>query len=119
MSDKNNIYFNAQSNNAFLVMIGAFIRHHRLNQDKSQSQLATESGINRSTLIELEKGKRANMLTLIQILRALHLLSILEVFRVEQHISPLQLAEMEMAKRKRASKIKPGSARVQKNKSDW
>jgi len=118
MSDINNKYIQVLSDSAYLVRMGEFIKHHRLDQNKSQSLLATESGINRSTLIEFEKGKRANLLTFIQLLRALNLLYTLDTFITEQQISPLQLAELEMAKRKRASKIKPASSKL-KNKSDW
>lgn len=118
MFDKSNISFLAQSDAAFLKMIGEFIRYHRLNQNKSQQQLATEAGINRTTLLDFEKGKRANLLTFIELLRALGLLHVLESFRVLPQLSPLQLAELDMAKRKRASKQQPGTS-VKKNTSDW
>lgn len=118
MSDKNSIYSQVLGDTAYLARLGAFIKHHRLDQNKSQSQLALESGINRSTLIEFEKGQRINLITFIQLLRSLNLLYTLDVFVVEQQISPLQLAELEMAKRKRASRLKPDASK-NKPKSDW
>jgi len=89
---------------AILKEIGKFIKHHRLEQNKSQSRLANDAGINRSTLSELEKGNRSNTLTVIQLLRALNLLNVLNSFQVKKQISPLKLAELEQEKRLRASK---------------
>ncbi len=98
----NNIY--SISDPAFMKRIGFFIKHHRLEQDKSQSQLAEEAGINRSTLSQFENGMNSNLLTLIQLLRALKMLHILDTFTVEKQISPLQLARIDKLKRKRAGR---------------
>jgi len=103
-------------NSAIIAMIGAFIKHHRLEQNKTQSQLAEEAGINRSTLVEFEKGKHSNCITLMQLLRALGFLHVMEQFRISQEISPIQLAKLQQSKRKRASKTKRIS---KKSKSDW
>ncbi len=116
MMEKTNINLKAMSDIAIVEVLSTFIKHHRLEQNKSQSQLAEEAGINRSTLIEIEKGKPSNIVTIIQLLRALNLLYVLEQFQVQQQISPIQLAKMEQAKRKRASKNKNTK---EKPKSDW
>lgn len=116
MMDKTNKIWNAASDNAIVDTIGAFIRHHRLEQNKTQSQLAEEAGINRSTLAEFEKGKRSNIITFIQLLRVLNLLYVMEQFKISQQISPIQLAEMEQSKRKRAAKTKKV---IKKSKSNW
>jgi transcriptional regulator with XRE-family HTH domain len=116
MSEKTNIILKNKSDQVLLKLLSSYIRYNRLDQNKTQNQLALEAGINRSTLIEFEKGKRSNLITFIQLLRALDLLHVLNIFRVEQQISPLLLAEMDMAKRKRASKTK---APAKKNKSTW
>ncbi len=105
MTDKHN-KSTSLSDIALLKIIGKFIKHHRLDQNKSQHQLAEEAGINRSTLSEFEQGKRSNTLTLIRLLRSLNQLYILEQFQIEQAFSPLQLAKLEQKKRKRASKEK-------------
>lgn len=104
MMDKNNIC--AASDDAIILYIGSFIKHHRLEQNKTQSLLAKEAGINRSTLVEFEKGMRANMITFIQLLRVLQLLHLLDHFKIITQISPIQLAEMQQKQRKRASKSK-------------
>lgn len=114
--DKSDIKWSMMSDNAIVETIGAFVKHHRLQQNKTQSQLAQEAGINRSTLSEFEKGTRSNIITLIQVLRALHLLHVLQQFQVQQQISPIQLAELEQTKRRRASKTKKNG---KKPKSDW
>ena len=106
MSDMDNNIWKARSDTAIIVNIGSFIRHHRLKQNKSQGQLAEEAGIHRTTLVEFEKGTRANILTFIQLLRALVLLHILEVFSEQYQISPLHLAKLQHSKRERASKKK-------------
>ncbi len=115
--EKTNINWAAMSGTAIVEAIGAFIKHHRLEQNKTQGQLAIDAGINRSTLIEFEQGMRCNFITLIQLLRALNLLYVLQNFEVQRQLSPIQLASLEQAKRKRASGIKKeGKSRP---KSDW
>lgn len=116
MTDINNKYYAPLSDNALLVNMGQFIKHHRLAQNKTQQALATAAGINRTTLSEFEQGKRSNTITLIQLLRALNLLHILQIFEIEDQISPLLLAEMQHKYRKRASK--PNNNSTPKT-SDW
>lgn len=110
MMDINNIYKHALTDEAVIKQLGGFIRHHRLQQNKTQSTLATEAGINRSTLVEFEQGTVVNLITFVRLLRALKLLSVLDAFEIKEEMSPLQLAEMDLTKRKRASKntsVKP------------
>jgi len=114
--DKNNIFWKTTSDIALLKVLGEFIKHHRLEQNKSQFKLAQEAGINRSTLSEFEQGKHSNTLTFIQLLRALNQLYVFEQFKIQTQISPIQLAKLEQKKRKRASKMK---TTFKKLKSDW
>lgn len=106
----------ALSDTAIVAELGAFIKHHRLEQNKTQAQLAEEAGISRSTLVDFEKGMRANIITLVQLLRALRKLNVLNDFEVKLEPSPIQLAELEFSKRKRASK---STVKHKKKKSDW
>jgi transcriptional regulator with XRE-family HTH domain len=115
MGIANNIW-KSMSDIALLTTLGEFIKNHRLEQNKTQSQLAKEAGINRSTLIDFERGKRSNTLTLVQLLRALDQLHIFNQFKVIEKISPIQLAKLEQKKRKRASKKKSIN---EETKSDW
>ena len=107
---------NAMSDDAIVANLGEFVKHHRLEQNKTQSQVAEQAGINRLTLIEFERGKRISIITFIQLLRALNLLHMLEQFKINPQLSPIQLAEMEQAKRKRATRTKKTS---KKTKSNW
>jgi transcriptional regulator with XRE-family HTH domain len=106
MTDKSDNNWIAYSDKAIMEIMGDFIKHQRLQQNKSQQQLAKEAGIARSTLSMVEKGENNHLLVFIQILRALNLLYLLQEFKVSQQISPLLLAKMEKSKRLRATSDK-------------
>ncbi len=117
MTDRAGIYGNPKSDDAIIKMIGAYIRHSRLEQNLTQAVLAEKAGINRTTLSELELGRRCQLLTLIQVLRILDKLHVFNDFVIQKTISPMLLAEMEMKMRKKASKNKSG--KNDSYKSDW
>jgi transcriptional regulator with XRE-family HTH domain len=96
----------AMSDKVLLKHIGDFIKYHRMEQNKTQDTLATEAGISRSTLSLLERGESVTLLTLIQVLRMLDQLQVMDTFRIEKQISPIQLARMEQKKRKRVREKK-------------
>lgn len=96
----------AMSDGAIIKIIGAFIKHHRLAQDRTQQEVADKAGINRTTLSFLENGDIVNISTLIQVLRVLDLLYIMNIFKIQEQVSPLELAKLEQQKRKRASNKK-------------
>ena len=101
--DNTNNNWNAMSDQAIMKSIGLFIKQQRLQQNKSQQQLAIDAGINRATLSLVERGESANMATIIQLLRVLGLLHLLQIFEHKQQLSPIQLAKLEKAERIRAS----------------
>jgi transcriptional regulator with XRE-family HTH domain len=105
----------AMSDGALVEIIGAFVKHHRLLQNKTQQQLAIEAGINRSTITQIEKGEKITLQSLLQVLRVLNLLYIMEVFKVQEQLSPLQLAKLEQNKRQRAR----NKNNTNDKKSDW
>ena len=96
----------AMSDKAIIAAIGEFIKHKRLQENKTQAQLATEAGINRWTLGQVEKGESVTLSSLIQLLRALNLLYLLDGFTVNECISPIEYARMQEKKRRRASRQK-------------
>ena len=102
MTDLSYTNWDSMTDKALAEHIGAFISHHRLDQNKTQDVLANAAGISRSTLSLLERGETVTLATLIQTLRALDQLHIMEVFSVKQTISPLALAKKEKEKRQRA-----------------
>ena len=103
MTDISFTNWNSMSDKALADQIGIFIKHHRMEQNKTQDTVANAAGVSRSTLSLLERGETVTLATLIQVLRVLDQLHIMEVFGVQQVISPLALAKMEKNKRKRAS----------------
>lgn len=90
---------------AILRIIGEFIKHHRINQRRSQDQLAKDAGISRSTLSLLERGEKVNLITLIQVLRVLDQLHALESFEVKQEISPLEYLKLQKKQPQRIRNI--------------
>ncbi|WP_091267299.1 helix-turn-helix domain-containing protein [Gillisia sp. Hel1_33_143] len=100
-----NINWKALTDEAIVKEIGAFVKHHRLNQNKTQANVATQAGLNRWTISQLENGEAISLQSLIQILRALDLLYIFDSFKIEKQLSPIQLAKLEHQQRKRATSL--------------
>jgi transcriptional regulator with XRE-family HTH domain len=103
------------SDTAIVRKIGEFIKQQRLKINKTQAQLATEAGINRWTLGQIENGEAITLISLIQIMRALDILYLFEGFSIKQEISPLELAKQDQQKRQRAR----NSGIDNTKKSDW
>jgi transcriptional regulator with XRE-family HTH domain len=80
---------------AIIRMIGDFIKKKRMAINKTQDELATEAGISRSTLSLLERGEKVNLITLIQVLRILDELQLLEVFEAKRQISPIEYIKLQ------------------------
>jgi len=104
------------SDKSIISLIGKYIKHQRLIQNKTQAKIAEIAGINRWTMSKIENGEPISLISLIQILRALNLLDVLNIFKTQTQLSPLELAKIEKQKRKRAS----ADNNVNKqNKSEW
>lgn len=104
------------TDDAIIKAIGEYIRFVRLDRNLTQEQLANRAGVHRTTIRDLELGKRSTLLTLIQVLRSLDQLQTLKNFKVSKELSPLELAKLEIKERKRAR----GQESDQKPKaSDW
>jgi transcriptional regulator with XRE-family HTH domain len=92
----------SMSDKALSEQIGAFVKHNRLEQNRTQEELSRAAGISRSTLSLLEHGETVTIATLIQVLRILDRLHFMESFTIQKTISPLALLRQEHGKRKRA-----------------
>lgn len=114
MNDISYMKWESMSDKALLDHIGKFVQSHRLNQNKSQDQVAEDAGISRSTLSLLERGEKVRIDTLLQVLRVLDLLYVMDAFKVSTQISPLEYAKLQKKERKQASPKKTNS----KNKED-
>ena len=79
MNDKSYIKWEEMSDKSLMETIGRFIQSHRLNQNKSQNQVANIAGISRSTLSLLERGEKVRIDSFIQVLRVLDLLYIMQI----------------------------------------
>lgn len=108
MTEKSYIDWSLKSDSALTKMIGVYIKHHRLNKNLSQDSVAASASISRSTLSLLERGEGVNLTTLIQILRVLDLLYIMDVFQVKEDISPLAYAKLKKKQKQRASGTQQG-----------
>ena len=117
MTDKSFTKMASMSDKALTEHIGTFVRHHRMEQNKTQDELAAAAGISRSTLSLLERGETVTVATLIQVLRVLDQLAVLNAFEVSETISPLALAKLQKEKRQRA-RSKSGKY-DNKEGSDW
>lgn len=102
MNDISDIEWASMSDKAIAEAIGKFVGHHRLNQNKTQAEVASAAGISRSTLSLLERGETVGLPMLIRVLRVLDLLNVMDGFRVNDEISPIEYAKLKKNKRKRA-----------------
>ena len=109
--------WHATSDPVILEVLGKFIQQTRLQQNKTQQQVAAAAGINRSTMVQVENGGGGTLLSFIQILRALEQLQLFQSFEIRQQLSPLQLAKIDQKKRQRASNKK--ATPIEKPTSDW
>lgn len=103
MNDMSYTNWSLMSDKSLLKQIGLFVQSHRLNQNKSQERVAEAAGISRSTLSLLERGEKVRIDSLIQVLRVLDLLYVMDVFKVNEQISPLEYAKLQKKQRKQAS----------------
>ncbi len=117
MTDNSFKEFASMSDKALAEYIGTFVRHQRMELNKTQDELATSAGISRSTLSLLERGGTVTVATLIQVLRVLDQLQVLRTFKVQDIFSPLALAKLQKEKRQRATGISKKSDAYKK--TDW
>ncbi len=107
----------SMSDKALGATIGNFIKHHRLNQNKTQDEVSIAAGISRSTLSLLERGEKVTLSSLIQILRVLDLLYIMDIFQISNEISPIEYVKLQKNKRQRARN--QNEAESTNNDTEW
>jgi transcriptional regulator with XRE-family HTH domain len=93
----------ALTDNAIVEALCKSIKQMRLNKNISQEELSERSGVNRITISRMETGKAINIMTLIQLLRALEKLDLLNYLNEEPEISPIMVMEAQKKLRKKAS----------------
>lgn len=87
---------------ALAELVGERIRQYRLNNNKTQEELAEMTGITRQKIARAENGK-ATLETIMALLIALEASDHLDAFLPPTPISPIQLAKMKGKERVRAS----------------
>ena len=102
MTDNSFTKWTSMSDKVLDENIGIFVRYHRMEQNKTQDEIAAAAGISRSTLSLLERGETVTVSTLIQVLRVLDQLAVMNSFEVRETLSPLALAKLQKEKRQRA-----------------
>ena len=104
------------TDDAIILAMGEFVRSERLERNWTQEQLGERAGVHRTTVRDLELGKRSTLLTLLQVLRSLDRLDVLKNFKVSKELSPHELAKREVDQRKRARGSKSDR---EPQMSDW
>ena len=98
------------SDNALLSVIGEKIKRRRVSARLTQRQVAERANVALSAVGNIENGRNCALATLIQVLRALNALDLLEPFYREEPISPRAVAQYE--------KKRPARQRVRNKSTD-
>lgn len=96
MSEENKSELAEKTNEELVVAVCHAIRDMRKGQGLSQEELSRRSGVDRVTISRTEKGRPASLLTLIQLLRGLDRLELLNPLVAVDNITqnePLQVVE--------------------------
>lgn len=107
------------SDRLLMERIGATIRRRRIEASITQKQLAQRANVALSSVANLEKGQSCSLLTIIQVLRTLQCLDLLEPFFREEELSPIAYAEA-MRKQRTPQRVrKPNNDITPKPESEW
>lgn len=82
---------------------GSKLRSLRIEAGLSQTELAQKTGMSRSSIAEIEKGRNFSIASLISISRALQFLDEFDFFlkKEEYELTPMEIYKKEKEKRKR------------------
>ena len=94
---------NSYSDKELIRKWGEKLKRLRVDADFSQTELAVKTGMSRSSIAEIEKGRNFSIGSLISISRALNQLDKFESFLKEEEdeLTPMEIYEREKKKRKR------------------
>ncbi|MDA9773775.1 helix-turn-helix domain-containing protein [Saprospiraceae bacterium] len=107
------------SDDAIEQSIGYYIKRTRQQQNKTQKELANAANISRSTLSLLERGESVKLRTLIQVLRVLDQIQLLQIFVYNEQLSPIALAKLQHKAKARVRNPQAEVSKVEERKSDW
>ena len=83
------------SDNALLSMMGERVKRRRVSARLTQRQVAERAHVALSAVGNIENGKGCALISLVQVLRTLNALDLLEPFYRENPISPIAVAQYE------------------------
>lgn len=107
---------NAQVADAVVLReLGERLARVRLERNLTQARLAEEAGVSKRTLERIEAGGPSQLVNLVRVFRALHLLDRFETLIPEPVISPVLQLKMHDKQRKRAK----ASSTVHSPKWEW
>lgn len=104
MNTNNTIDYTSMSDDRLALLLGEFIKHHRIEKNMSQEELAIAAGLSRPTISLMERGRSMNLNSIIRVLRVLDLLYLFDTIKISHTISPLEMLKMQEKQRKRSSK---------------
>ena len=102
--------FSAMNDKAILEELGARIQRRRLALNISQLELSRKAGVARKVIQNIESGQSCTVKGFVRTMRALGLISELELFLPESGPSPLALAKLKGRQRQRASAHRAGNS---------
>ena len=92
-----------ESDESVLQEIGARIRQERLNQNRTQADVADAAGLSVNVIKSLESGRGSTLGNFARILRALGKIAHVDLLLPPVKVSPVQLAKMSGRMRKEAT----------------
>jgi len=90
------------TDDAVLSELGGRLARCRIECGLSQAKLAEQAGVSKRTVERIEAGATTQTITLIRILRELHLLERMETLVPTTEPSPMELLKLKGKERKRA-----------------
>ncbi len=105
------------SDETVLKELGLRLSRLRIDSELTQEELASESGVSKSSVARLESGMPVQTTTFIRVLRTLHLLSSLDALIVAESIRPMETLLLQGKKRQRVRK--PSKATQSKSKKPF
>jgi putative transcriptional regulator len=94
--------YDALTDKAILEELGSRLQRERLNRNITQTDVATQAGVSRRAVQNMESGRPSTTTLLIRVLRALGKIDTLDSLLPEPGLSPIQLAKMKGRARIRA-----------------
>jgi len=98
----NNVYY-SYSDQELIEKWGKKLKSLRVEAGFSQTELAEKTGMSRSSIAEIEKGRNFSIASLLSISRVLEFLNEFEFFFKEEEyeLTPMEIYEREKNKKKR------------------